>query len=72
MSAYSVHTVTSEDAHAAATRDRVATSNMVLELAVHEAAELIATGHSGRGEWVLVRAGMRAQRILGESTGRAS
>lgn len=61
-------TLMAQDAHAAATRDRAATANLVLELAMQEAVDLIRAGRPGRAEWVLVRAGMRAQRILGSAS----
>lgn len=72
MSALSVHTVTSEDAHAAATRDREAAAALHLDVAVKEAAALLRAGKPGRAEWLLVRAGMAAERILGQSPERAS
>lgn len=60
-----LHTVTSEDAHDAATRDREATALGILDVAVKEAIELMRLGASGKAEWRLARASMAANRILG-------
>lgn len=61
----SVHTVTSEDAHAAAYRDRDASADMVLADAANKAARLIGDGSTEAAKAVLHRAGASAERILG-------
>lgn len=61
----SAHTVFSDDAQGVATKDRSATADMVLELAVRDAVRLIRLGRPGRAEFVMARAGTSADRIYG-------
>lgn len=60
-----LRTAQADDAHAAATRDRAATADLLLTLAVNEAVDLIRSGQPGQAEYRLGRAGMAAERILG-------
>ncbi len=60
-------TVQAEDAHAAATDDRAAAADLVLQLAVNEAVDLVRQGDVGYAVYRLERARMSAQRILGAS-----
>lgn len=58
-------------AHAAATSDQAATADMVLDVAVKEAVDLIKHGQVSAGRERLHRAGASADRILGQGRGAA-
>lgn len=60
-------TVQSEDAHRAAYNDPDAMATAVLRIAVEKAARLIRCGEPGYAEFVLTRAGMKAERLLGRT-----
>lgn len=65
-------TAASEDAHRTATSDRGLTADLVLQLAINDAVDLIRDGRVGYAEFRLGRALRSAQRILGETTGDGS
>lgn len=58
-----------EDAARAATRDREATADLVLSMAVKDAIDLIRCGRPGEAHYRLERARLTADRILGTSSG---
>lgn len=62
-------TLQAEDAHAAATRDREAAADRILCAAVDVAVLLVAEGRPGRATYVMTRACMSADRILGRVGG---
>lgn len=62
-------TRTAEVAHSAATVDREQAADRVLCAAVEVARDLIAEGRVGKALFVLNRAGMSAERILGRDGG---
>lgn len=62
-------TLFSDDAHRVATRDREAAAALVLTAAVREAARLVRDGKPGQAEYVLARAEVSADRILGRGEG---
>lgn len=63
-----MRTVQAADAHHVATRDREATANMVLELAVDEALGMVRDGRRYCAQEVLLLAGVKAERILGRAS----
>lgn len=65
-----VHLVTAQadDAHAAATSDRQAQADLVLNLAIIDAIDLIREGRPGFAEFRLTRALISANRILGRAS----
>ena len=65
-------TVWSDNVDAFATRSRQGAANLVLEIAVIEAIGHLQAGEPGRAEYVLTRAGVSAERILGPSRARCT
>lgn len=61
-------TAQADDAHAAATRDRSTSADLILTLAVREAIDAIRAGRPGWAEYRLTRVGLRAERILGRTS----
>lgn len=55
-------------AAAAATTDRAATAEQLLDVAVKDAVRLLRAGRAGLAEYRLARAGAAADRILGTTT----
>lgn len=66
MSARVIPLACQDDAARAATTDRAATADLVLHVAVRAAIDLIRTGRPGRARFVLERARLSADRILGD------
>ena len=58
-------TVWTDNADTFASRDRVGAANLTLEVAVQQAVELLKAGEPGHAEFVLEKAHLSAQRILG-------
>lgn len=68
MSARVIPLACQDDAARAATTDRATAADLVLHVAVHDAIDLIRDGRHGRARFVLERARLSADRILGDGS----
>ncbi|WP_067434142.1 hypothetical protein [Nocardioides jensenii] len=61
-------TIAADNVQLVATRDRAVAADQRLNLAVARAVQLCREGRPGEAEYVMARAGVRAERILGSAS----